>query len=111
MVNERDARLLKNPTIAVAFANASAECFAQGSSALVQDAELIYRRWPFDVTKIDRPVHMWQGTYLSAYIHAQYLGSPRLAVRRKTCWRLWRMSCASMSGCEPSRSGWWAISG
>ena len=38
------------------------ECFAQGSRALVDDAELTYRAWPFDVTKIERPVHMWQGT-------------------------------------------------
>jgi pimeloyl-ACP methyl ester carboxylesterase len=28
----------------------------------VQDAELAYRRWPFDVTRIERPVHLWQGT-------------------------------------------------
>ena len=28
----------------------------------MQDAELIYRKWPFDVTRIERPVHMWQGT-------------------------------------------------
>ncbi|MDT0352521.1 alpha/beta fold hydrolase [Pseudonocardia charpentierae] len=61
MVNERDAKLLEDPTIAEAFADSSAECFAQGSTALVQDAELIYRRWPFDVTKIERSVHMWQG--------------------------------------------------
>jgi pimeloyl-ACP methyl ester carboxylesterase len=62
MANERDAALFDNPAIAEAFADASAECFAQGSSALVQDAELIYRKWSFDVTKIERPVHMWQGT-------------------------------------------------
>lgn len=62
MVNERDAKLLEDPAIAEAFANMSAECFAQGSKALVEDAELIYHKWPFDVTKIERPVHMWQGT-------------------------------------------------
>ena len=40
----------------------SAECFAQGSEGLVRDAELLYRDWAFDVTKIERPVHIWQGT-------------------------------------------------
>lgn len=62
MFNERDAKLLDDPAIAEAFATMSAECFAQGSEGLVDDAELIYRKWPFDVTKIERPVHMWQGT-------------------------------------------------
>jgi pimeloyl-ACP methyl ester carboxylesterase len=62
MVNERDAKLLEDPNVAEAFADSSVECFAQGSSSLVQDAQLIYHRWPFDVTKIERPVHMWQGT-------------------------------------------------
>ena len=38
-----------------------AECFAQGSDGLVGDAELLYRSWAFDVTKIERRVHMWQG--------------------------------------------------
>jgi hypothetical protein len=60
MINKRDAELLADPAIAEAFANMSAECFAQGSEALVEDAELIYRRWSFDVTKIERSVHMWQ---------------------------------------------------
>lgn len=44
-----------------AFCDASAACFAQGSEGLVVDAELLYRRWAFDVTRIERPVHMWQG--------------------------------------------------
>lgn len=62
MCNERDAVLFDDPAVADAFAESSAECFAQGSDALVQDAELIYRKWSFDVTTIERPVHMWQGT-------------------------------------------------
>jgi pimeloyl-ACP methyl ester carboxylesterase len=40
----------------------SAECFTQGAGGLVTDAELLYRKWAFDVTTIERPVHMWQGT-------------------------------------------------
>jgi len=61
-VNEYDRRILLQPDFAAAFAESSAECFAQGSEGLVRDSELLYRRWAFDVTKIERRVHMWQGT-------------------------------------------------
>ena len=61
-VNEYDAKLLSDPGIAEAFADMSAECFAQGSEPLVEDSELLYHQWAFDVTRIERPVHMWQGT-------------------------------------------------
>jgi pimeloyl-ACP methyl ester carboxylesterase len=61
-VNEYDAKLLGDPNIAEAFADTSAECFAQGSEPLVEDSELLYRQWAFDVTRIERRVHMWQGT-------------------------------------------------
>ena len=46
----------------LALFDASAECFARGSDGLVRDALLLYRRWAFDVTTIERRVHMWQGT-------------------------------------------------
>jgi pimeloyl-ACP methyl ester carboxylesterase len=62
LVNDYDAKLLGDPVISEAFADMSAECFAQGSEPLVEDAELLYRQWDFDVTRISRPVHMWQGT-------------------------------------------------
>lgn len=29
---------------------------------LVEDSALLYHQWAFDVTRIKRPVHMWQGT-------------------------------------------------
>jgi pimeloyl-ACP methyl ester carboxylesterase len=61
-VNDYDRRILLQPDVETAFGEASAECFAQGSNGLVQDAELAYRRWAFDVTKIERPIHLWQGT-------------------------------------------------
>jgi pimeloyl-ACP methyl ester carboxylesterase len=61
-VNDYDRHVLQPPNVAAAFAEASAECFAQGSDALVRDSELTYRQWAFDVTKIERPVHLWQGT-------------------------------------------------
>ena len=61
-VNGYDREILLRPEIAAAFSDTSAECFAQGSDGLVRDSALLYRRWAFDVTTIERPVHMWQGT-------------------------------------------------
>jgi pimeloyl-ACP methyl ester carboxylesterase len=60
-VNDYDRRILLRPEIGTAFGDSCAECFAHGSDGLVRDAELLYRSWAFDVTKIERPVHMWQG--------------------------------------------------
>ena len=61
-VNDYDRRVLAPPDVSNAFIDASAECFARGSSGLVEDSQLLYRKWAFDVTAIERPVHMWQGT-------------------------------------------------
>ena len=60
-VNEYDRQILLRPAIGDGFADSCAECFAHGSDGLVRDAELLYRRWAFDVKKIERPVHLWQG--------------------------------------------------
>jgi pimeloyl-ACP methyl ester carboxylesterase len=60
-VNEYDRQILLRPGIGTAFGYSCAECFAHGSDGLVRDAELLYRSWAFDVTKVERPVHMWQG--------------------------------------------------
>jgi pimeloyl-ACP methyl ester carboxylesterase len=61
-VGAYDRALLLQPEIADAFGESCAECFAQGSDGLVRDATLLYRRWAFDVTAIERRVHFWQGT-------------------------------------------------
>ena len=60
-VNNYDRQILLRPGFESDFCDMSAECFAQGSDGLVQDSELLYRAWAFDVSKIKRPVHMWQG--------------------------------------------------
>lgn len=60
-VSDYDKQILLRPDIAKAFGDTCAECFAHGSDGLVLDAELLYRHWAFDVAKIERPVHMWQG--------------------------------------------------
>lgn len=61
IVNDYDQQLLRQPDVGSGFYSAAVECFAQGSEALVCDAIPLYRRWAFDVTAIDRPVHLWQG--------------------------------------------------
>jgi pimeloyl-ACP methyl ester carboxylesterase len=61
IANDYDQQILSQPQVEAAFGDASAECFAHGSGGLVRDAELLYRSWAFDVTSIERPVHMWQG--------------------------------------------------
>ncbi len=61
-LNDYDQQILLRPEIGSAFGDTCAECFAHGSDGLVRDAELLYRRWAFDVSAIERPVHMWQGT-------------------------------------------------
>ncbi len=60
-VNDYDQQILQRPEVATAFGETCAECFAHGSDGLVRDAELLYRRWAFDLEEIERPVHMWQG--------------------------------------------------
>jgi len=61
VLNEYDRQILGQPGVETAFSAASAECFARGSDGLIRDSELLYRRWAFDVTTIERRVHMWQG--------------------------------------------------
>jgi pimeloyl-ACP methyl ester carboxylesterase len=60
-LNEYDRQILGQPGAEAAFPAASAESFARGSDGLIRDSELLYRRWAFDVTTIERRVHMWQG--------------------------------------------------
>jgi len=60
-VNDYDQQILLRPDIAKGFGETCAESFAHGSDGLVRDAELLYRHWAFDVAKIERTVHMWQG--------------------------------------------------
>jgi pimeloyl-ACP methyl ester carboxylesterase len=61
-VNDYDRQILARPGFEESFAHAVVECFAHGSDGLVRDAEVLYRRWAFDIAAIERPVHMWQGT-------------------------------------------------
>ncbi|OSC40314.1 alpha/beta fold hydrolase [Mycobacterium decipiens] len=61
-VNDYDRDVLADQAVMDGMLDAFAECFAHGSNGLVVDAELLYHRWAFDVTAIERPVHVWQGT-------------------------------------------------
>lgn len=60
-VGEHDRQILSRPEVETTFMNAVVECFTHGSDGLVRDAEVLYRRWDFDVSRIARPVHLWQG--------------------------------------------------
>jgi len=60
-VNTYDREILQRPGFQSNFCEASAECFAHGSEGLVRDSELLYRAWDFDVRRIERRVHLWQG--------------------------------------------------
>ena len=60
-VNDYDRQILLQSDFEPALCEASVECFAQGSDGLVRDSELLYRSWAFDVRKIERRVHIWQG--------------------------------------------------
>jgi len=60
-VNQYDREILLQREVAECFSRASAECFAQGSRALIEESTVVYNDWSFDVTTIERPVHIWQG--------------------------------------------------
>ena len=61
-VNDVDRAVLADEEVMKLFLAASRECFRQGADGLVVDATLLYDAWPFDMTKVERPVHFWQGT-------------------------------------------------
>jgi pimeloyl-ACP methyl ester carboxylesterase len=57
-----DREVLADADVMKIFLAASHECFRHGADGLVVDARLLYEAWPFDVTKVTRPVHFWQGS-------------------------------------------------
>jgi pimeloyl-ACP methyl ester carboxylesterase len=61
-VNDADRQVLADERVMQLFLAASHECFRQGADGLVADATLLYGAWPFDMTKVLRPVHFWQGS-------------------------------------------------
>lgn len=61
-VNSADREVLADEEVMKLFLAASRECFRQGAEGLVVDATLLYDAWPFDMTRVQRPVHFWQGS-------------------------------------------------
>lgn len=57
-----DLAALADDDVLSAIVESGRECFRQGVDGLVTDAQMLYQQWPFDVTTIQRPVHLWQGT-------------------------------------------------
>jgi pimeloyl-ACP methyl ester carboxylesterase len=61
-VSAADREVLADPEVSKMFLEASQECFRHGADGLVADATMLYAAWPFDMTKVTRPIHFWQGT-------------------------------------------------
>ena len=61
-VSPADRVVLADEELMKVFLSASRECFRQGADGLVVDATLLYEAWPFDMTRVERPVHVWQGS-------------------------------------------------
>ncbi len=57
-----DLEVLADDAVMEIILSASRECFRQGARGLAADAQLIYAAWPFDITRVERAVHFWQGT-------------------------------------------------
>lgn len=60
-VSPADREVLADPEVMRLFLAAGRECFRAGADGLVNDATLLYQGWPFDLTRVTRPVHLWQG--------------------------------------------------
>jgi pimeloyl-ACP methyl ester carboxylesterase len=57
-----DREVLADEEVLGLFLSASRECFRHGADGLVVDATMLYEAWPFDMTRVERPVHFWQGS-------------------------------------------------
>ena len=56
-----DENILGRMDVRVALRAAIAEAFRQGGAAFAQDLILFAERWPFDLSEITVPVHIWHG--------------------------------------------------
>ncbi len=61
-IGASDQEVLSEEEVCQFFLEASRECFRQGAQGLVADATMLYQAWPFDMTRLTRPVHVWQGS-------------------------------------------------
>lgn len=62
LVSTADREVLADEEVLKLFLGAGRECFRHGADGLVVDATMIYEAWPFDMTRVKRPVHFWQGS-------------------------------------------------
>lgn len=56
-----DREVLADEKVCRTFQRAGRECFRHGADGLIADAIMLYEAWPFDVERVRRPVHFWQG--------------------------------------------------
>lgn len=57
-----DRAVLADPAVLETIVEAARTCFRQGASGLIADSRMLYAAWPFELSAIHRPVHLWQGT-------------------------------------------------
>lgn len=62
LVSTADREVLADAEVLKVFLRMSRECFRQGEDGLVVDATMLYEAWPFDMTRVKRPIHFWQGS-------------------------------------------------
>lgn len=72
--HEVDLAVYRDPRFAAAFGAALDEGFAQGPDGYARDTLLAMRRWPFDVSAIRVPVHLWYGRHDGSPVHSPDLG-------------------------------------
>jgi hypothetical protein len=60
-VSAADREVLADETVMKVFLASSRESFRHGADGLVADATMLNEAWPFDMTRVQRPVHLWQG--------------------------------------------------
>jgi pimeloyl-ACP methyl ester carboxylesterase len=72
--SEVDLAVYREPGFAAAFGAALDEGFAQGPEGYARDTVLAMRRWPFDVSEIRVPVHLWYGRHDGSPVHSPDLG-------------------------------------
>lgn len=70
----RDLAVYREPGFAAAFGAALDEGFAQGPDGYARDTLLAMRRWPFELSAIRVPVHLWYGRHDGSPVHSPDLG-------------------------------------
>ncbi len=58
---EEDRAILLQPAVAETYRRSAAEATSQGVAGMCEDACALVSPWPFDIERVDCPVHIWHG--------------------------------------------------